>query len=380
MPSISSYFNPCSKEFKTCSDFAQLNIGSRIGVVILTALAAICSLGILAFPTSRLLVRSFLPLDPLLLPQAPLKTHQSGLKLLSNAAIPTDQSVMTAAMSPQNNIVSTPSAKIVSAPLIPLNTQINQAVATAQKNKDCTHELFVESLGGISRRSPVQPLSTRIVLESAEVFLRTKGKTLGNALENEFSFFHAFCQLYNCYQHQESGRAIDIQFVLDLCKRLLTTNRPGWLDKWFTDFPDLAHFTNLQQYNSYYSQSKIITPPPIGFPTREGKLLCDHKIAQFDLIVYCAEHDLKFDRAMELLNPNNKTELDVFLNSQNVYVSVENSVRIQNPKSSIEMFMYKREDERYCYLPIFRNDDLEKMAQTVLDDSMKLNGRKLRYQ
>lgn len=109
MPSISSYFNPCSKDFRTCSDFARLNLGKRIGVVILSALAIICSLGILAVAMPRLLVRKFLPLNTNNLPNTSLKTHQTGLNIVGNTSA--NMQNHTAAITPTNDTApSTPPA------------------------------------------------------------------------------------------------------------------------------------------------------------------------------------------------------------------------------------------------------------------------------
>lgn len=75
MPTISQYFNPCSREFHTCRDFKTLTIKQRIGVVLLTALATICSIGLLSFAVTRLLVTRFAKWNIRDLPQASLKTH-----------------------------------------------------------------------------------------------------------------------------------------------------------------------------------------------------------------------------------------------------------------------------------------------------------------
>lgn len=116
MPTISSYFNPCSKDFQTCSDFKRLNVGSRIGVVILTALAAICSLGILAVPISRLLTKKLLPLNSSNLPKASYKTYQIGVQFTISQKTPPANPVTTPLKASQNTPISLKATTPISAP------------------------------------------------------------------------------------------------------------------------------------------------------------------------------------------------------------------------------------------------------------------------
>lgn len=81
MRTVSSYFNPCSSEFNIARDFKSLSLGQRVGVVLLTALAALCSLGILALPVCRILVCT--PLNTKNLPQPASHTHAVATKTLN---------------------------------------------------------------------------------------------------------------------------------------------------------------------------------------------------------------------------------------------------------------------------------------------------------
>lgn len=59
MPSVIDYFHPCSNKFHAQKDFKRLDCGKRAGTVILTALAALLSLGVAGSAVFRLLVRHF---------------------------------------------------------------------------------------------------------------------------------------------------------------------------------------------------------------------------------------------------------------------------------------------------------------------------------
>ena len=203
MPSISSYFNPCSKEFNSMSEFQTLSCIQKTVIQIVTGIVALLSLGLLAIPVFRLLVGRVTVLPPEELPPTTAKTDVvAQAQLNPNTTLAKSQEQLKTS-SDEN--VEPPVSKIKTAMPI-VNVRIKGLQTQFAVRKLNAQEMYELSLGypdsrgaQISQPTPIQML-TRLVLNQK----LTKEKRIPilvanhiHAIDNGDCFFHAFAQVLN---------------------------------------------------------------------------------------------------------------------------------------------------------------------------------------
>lgn len=379
-----------------------MTAGQRFGVVILSALAALCSLGILAAPVSRLLISRFKCLNTSALPTIPAQTHQ-----IAQNIIVTSSNTQKHVPIPVATSTSTPASALASAPVAasyapasatakthallqpptatsqPIPTQVastksNAAVPKTVSNPALIHSspttqstirppspytihfdddgisktLFDESIGyKYSLPDPNNLKSTTKVKRALiENRLRVLGKTCGESADNGDCFLHSFAQSYNYW-----GNSAKPVTVYDLrCILKQKVNSVVWLESWF-DENNLTDET-LWQYKAnvgFCGGSGRTKPPSWGYPTREGQILCQH--FKVNLKVYTADiQGITATTAGKLLA--NKTDLENYVKeggeTQNdvvIFGEDHNSaITIPGATKTVEMVVYPQH-----YLPVF---------------------------
>lgn len=367
MPSISQYFNPCSREFHTCRDFKTLTLGQRMGVVVLTALAAICSIGLLSLAVSRLLVTRFANWNIRDLPQTSLKTH-----ILAQQVIVTKESQTS--KEHDNLQKNEPLQKKPEPPPVvpillneePLNTPIilPQAkpieIPPTATSKLSAKNLFYNSIGYIDRKthkSPQLPPSMDMKRMLIQSRLNSLGKLMGDAIGNADCLMHAFCQVINVNQKQNLN-VENLRFQHSRTILAFSDFSRTWLDDWFDANKGKVKET-IQDFASKIQFSGTSQEPIWSFTQREGRILS--ALFNVNLRVYRGDisglddekaKSLQKDPAafMELINPQSPCmgpDICAF------YVDQKDSVIIPGATETVEIVAYPYSKNRDMFLPVF---------------------------
>lgn len=378
MPSVSSYFNPCSRDFQSCSDFARLNIGKRIGVVILTALAAIFSLGFFAVPVSRLLINRFKSLNTKALPPTPVKTNQIAQKTIATPIITAAQNTISvqtisnpktnpAPVSPlaftqlpthiplqPSNIPPQPAPQSTITPFVPESTPQPLSLPPQTTHIPYTYKIagprngnimneFDHAIGnGFTLTNPRSltdnlPDITKVTRALIENRLHSIGKWPGESVYSGDSFLHSFAQSYN-YQ-----RPNQTPLIVEDLRAILNKEVPDQI--WELDDGSDTDET-LQQGEEV---------PSRGDPTKEGQRFCEH--FGVNLKIYKASiQGLSSKKAAKLLTNENDLTNYVkeagYTHNDIVKFEEDQSASINTGGTlTVEMVVYTDH-----YLPVFNID------------------------
>lgn len=403
MPSISSYFSPCSTEFHAGKDFKNLSCGQRFGVGILTALAAICSLGILATPIFRLLVGRFTKLNADKLPPAANKTNHVAQQQLPSAVstvIPTPSapSIVPQTPSPMPTQYTKPmpppapaektSPSSIIPPNIPMNSDLqlnlypdqitippdiskhSQLTKLNLKNanpvsvspptphaKPTVRELYRRSLG-YAPPPPTGALKKTTQAKRAFVNLKLQAldKVRGEAIDNGDCFFHAFAQTLNVIRVKRGEKPVTVPQLRQQVAKYVEKETPE--NKWVMDLCNTNTTIAPEGFERYKKEiqnlATLDNTPLWGHPLRDGRILCE--LYNVNLRTYSADlSDIDSDKATRLLK--NPSELRKLAESDEGWMfgaDANDCVTIKTATETIEIATYPGH-----FMPVFNRQDLQ---------------------
>lgn len=280
MPSISSYFNPCSKEFNAAKEFKKLTCLEKSVVSVVTVLVGLLSASLLATPVFRLLVGRFKKLDPKELPATPAKVDTVAKDALKtpgkDAAVdgtdepaPVDQSDDTADADD-----TTISLTLTEVPEDPRIVALREKFA---KEKLSSKELYEISLGyDVPKAKIVPPSKLKMLLQKILLpLIKAQDKVLGSAIDNGDCFYHSYAEALNIVRKQRNEAPVTAVELRQKVAEYAAKNK-GILEA-FEKTDDQLFPNGIEHYADHVGESVGIQAdkPVWGIARLDGAILCE---------------------------------------------------------------------------------------------------------